>query len=299
MKFAIKLLIAFILFNNLCYAEVILRFQSKIESKANTLGDVLYIENDTAHWSKLPLQSNPTPGQWITQDAIISWMNQKIGHFEWKWQGATKTQVKQSIQSSSQDLLLKAKTELIKKLGSKYSRVEVTALSKPKDSEFALDTFKARFKTSYPSPKRVCVWLTHDKKQIPIWFKVHAFEPTLTAKKNLSPHTLIRENDFYVKERNIAGLKSQPIKKLAKNSWLKTSIEQGKILLAEQVTEAPLVVNGQSVKVTTHQNNITIIMEGIALEDGFRGTTIKIKNPINQQSFDAQITGPQQAEVRS
>lgn len=304
MKFAIKTLIfSFMLLCQLlchwCEAAVTLRFQPHIDSRAKRLGEVIHIQNDNEHWSKLSLQSHPRPGEWITKEQMIDWMKQHIGHFEWKWQGKTKARVQQSIKSTGQALLNKAKTALKNQLASQYSRIEVNSLSQPTDSEFALDSFKVELKTSFPSAKRICVWLVHDKKRVAVWFDVRVYERVLVANKDLSYSTPIQSSVFSWEERNIAGLKGQPAKALPQGVQLKSSIQQGTVLLTSQIKEMPLVLKGQGLKVSLHNNSIRVVMDAIALSDGAFGQTITVKNPLNQESFVAKVTGTQQAEVEA
>jgi len=342
MNFAIKpLLIFLILINNVCYAQIILRFQPHIDNNATLLGDVLEITNDQHHWSVLPLQSHPTAGSSITKEYIVGWMKQRLGDFSdecaspvgtnigkelrpgipssalrapsphvwgegskeevlcWEWQGKTQIHVKPLRQSSGALLLEKAKTALKSQLGSHYTRVEITPLSNLIDSEYALDQFKTEMTIAYPTAKRVCVWLTHGKKRIAVWFKVSAYARVLVANRDLHYHTLIHSDAFSWHERDIAGLNDQPAQSLPENFWLKSSIERDKILLANQLKEPPLVIQGQHINVSVHNHSITVVIDGVALGDGYLGQTVTVKNPLNQKTFVAIVSGLQQAEITS
>ncbi len=302
MKFVIRaqvLIMIMVLLHTMCHAQPMLRFQPHIDANATLLGDVLQIENDTQHWAALPLQSHPTAGETITKEKIIGWMTQRLGQITWNWQGKTQISVKQLRQSSGNNLLDKAKTALINQLESKYTRVEITPLSHPKDSEYALDDFNAETTIAYPTAKRVCVWLTHDKQRIAVWFKVSAYAQVLVANQDVHYHTLIQDNAFSWQERNIAGLNNQPVQSLPKQAWLISSIQHGHILLASQLKEPPLVMQGQQVKVNVHNQNITVVMDAVALGDGYLGHAVTVKNPLNQKTFVALVSGLRQAEITS
>ena len=300
MKSVINLLLLIGL-NATCLAQVTLRFQPQIDIKATTLGDVLSIQNDTHHWSALPLQSHPTEGEIISKEKIIAWMRQRVSEFNWQWQGKTRIQVNQLNQSSGDSLLEKAKTALIIQLGSKYSRVELKPLSHPKNSAYSIDSFETDANISYPTAKRVCVWLRHDKQRIAVWFHVSAYAQVLVANRDVTFHTLIQDNVFSWRERNIAGLTDKPAQSIPKHVWLKSPIAKGKILLAGQLRELPLVIQGQSVKVDihNHSHSIAVVMDAIALGDGYLGQKITVKNPRNQKTFIAIVSGFQQAEILS
>ena len=293
MKFVIKIGLVLLL-NNLCYAQVILRFQPKINEKATRLGDVLVIEKK---WTNIPLDSHPTPGEIITKTKIIDWMTERVGPFKAEWHGKTQIKVKQSSQSSGKLLVEKAKAALIQKLEARYLRVEVTPLSHLQNSEYAPNEFKTKIHLTFPTSKRVCVWLVHDKTRIAVWFKVRAYSNVLIANHRIHYNTPLEPSTFSMKERNIAGLNSPPAVTLPQPIWLKSSIERNSILLKSQLKTPPLVVNGQRIKVATHNHSITIVMDAIALADGYFGETITVKNPLNHQTFVARINGFQQAEI--
>ena len=298
MKFAPKFLTVFlIVIASICHAGVTLRFQEHITPGAHRFGDLLLIEDDKAHWSDLSLSSHPAAGELITKDKVLDWMTQRLGKFAATWHGKTQIRVQQITQTSGKALQDKAKSELLRKLGSKYSRIEVEAITSLNDSEYALDTFKAKTTIAFPVAKRVCVLLNNDKQHIPVWFRVRAYAQVLVSAHHLKYNTLIQKDAFSWKERNIAGLKSPPALFLPENSWLAASLEANHILLSSHIKEAPLIVHGQTVKVHFTNNRISLVMDAIALSDGTIGQTIRVKNKRNQKMLVVRVTGLQQAEV--
>ncbi|GEM_PF-1990886 len=280
-------------------ADITLRFQSKINSQATQLSDVLHIENDRHHWGKLSLDSHPAPGETITKDNIITWMTQRLGAFESKWQGKTRIQVDHLTQTASTLLIEKATMALNNKLKPHYRRVTIKPLSHPNDSNLALDEFKTKINVSFPVSKRVCVWLIHKDKRIPIWFKVSAYANVLVAQHDLSYNTPIQSNAFSRQERNIAGLTSSPAPTLPNQIWLRSSIKRNTILLSNQLKDPSLITHGQSVKVTVHHHAITVVIDAIALTDGTLGQTVTVQNPRTKETFTAKTSGAQQAEMTS
>lgn len=281
--------------------QVELRFQPEIDEKASRLGHLLVIRWSKApptNWENTPLDSHPAPGEIITKTKIVDWMTQKLGPFDSTWIGKTKIRVKQSSISSGKSLREKAKTELIKRLKTRYLRVKVTPLSHIKDSQYALDKMKTRIDLSFPVSKRVCVWLSHgDKQRIAVWFKVEAYTNVLVAKHRIRSNTPLKNNMFITKIRNIAGLNSPPVMILTQDNWLKSSMERYAILLNSQLKHPPLILQGQHVKLTIQHHGITIAMDTIALKEGYAGDVITVKNIANQKTFSAKITGLQQAEI--
>jgi flagella basal body P-ring formation protein FlgA len=298
MKFVINtLFLLLISISNVCVADVILRFQPHIDSKARHLGDVLIIENDAAHWANLPLKSHPNAGELITKKRIVTWMSQTLGQVSYQWQGKSEIYVDKLTQSSGKALQDKAQAELVKQLGSKYTRIAITALSTTKSSEYPLDSFKVKTALSFPVAKRVCVWLTNDKQRIAVWFRVRAYAEAWVARHNIGYNTVLDPKAFSLKERNIAGLNGRPAQSLPENTWINASLEQNKILLASQLKQPPLVKQGEAIKVSLHHNSINLVMDAIAMADGYLGQTIKAKNPINQKTFAVKVSGAEHAEV--
>lgn len=298
MKFVINpMIIILILFHGICHAETVLRFKTKITTDANRLGDLLLIKEDKEKWSDLPLSSQPTADEWVTKDKILDWMTQRLGKFTSSWKGKTRVRVTQSAQTSGQALQDKAKALLISKLHAQYQRLVIEPLSKVKSSTIPLDSFTAKTNLRFPIAKRVCVWLNNGKQHIPVWFRVRAYAHVWVANHNMSYNTPIIKTAFSWKERNIAGLISPPAQRLPDNAWLQSTLEANKILLANQTKEAPVIIHGQTVKVHFHSNQISLVMDAIALADGSIGQTIRVKNIRNHKSFDAKVTGILQTEV--
>lgn len=304
MKFVIKL--NTILMSSLlvatfsCYAGTTLQFQPVIRDDARVLGDLVIIHNDTQHWSALPLESFPAPGEIVTKTHILDWMVQHLGPIDFHWQGKTHIKINPSIKTPASALIKKAKTALMAQLKPHYTRVQLDVISQVQGSSYGLDDLKTEITLHYPTAKRVCVWLIHEnphQKRIPIWFKVRAYTNVWVAKRRLSKNTLIENKSFNLEERNIAGLITAPAKSIPQHLMINTSITRNTILMNKMLKSPPLVTQGKPVKVTLHHHQITLIIDAIALEDGRLGQTITVKNQNTQQRFAARISGFQQAEA--
>ena len=298
MKFVIKLCLLLSLIN-LAQAQVVLRFHEKINAQATTLGDVIRIEGDNQHWSQLKLDSRPQAGESLSREQIIQWMSARLGHFDWQWRGKTQTTIRQTLQSSEQALLEKAQQVLMQELSKAYSRVELKVLSHPKGSEYPIGSFHTRVKIISPTAKRVCVWLSNDHQELAVWFSVNAYQRVLVANQNKAYHTQAHADDFSWQERNVAGLSNQPCIRLPEKAWLTTTLQRNQILLTNQISEAPQIRQGEKVQVNIYNHGITSATEAFALSDGYVGQMIGMKNPANQKTFVAKVSGNQQVEIRS
>ena len=289
---AIALFLLFI--SHGCHAQMApcsIRFKPHVYTTANHLGDLLQIADS----AEISLQSHPTAGEWITKEKIMAWMPSVLS--QCRWQGKTRIQVEQVTQSSGERLLEKATTALRNQLLSKYTRVDIKPLSTLKDSEYNIETFEIKMHITYPVAKRVCVWVIHDHKRVPVWFRVRAYARVLVASHNMNYHTLITSEAFSSQVRNIAGLRDKPAQMIPTRNWLTSSIKRNHILAANELSELPLVLQGQDVKVRVQNHGIAIAMNAIAMGDGYLGQSITVKNPLNQKTFVVVIRGPQEAEV--
>ncbi|WP_028388041.1 flagellar basal body P-ring formation chaperone FlgA [Legionella fairfieldensis] len=306
MKFAISL---FLLMINWVQAQtnplnqeisrrVVLRFRPLITTEATTLGDLLIIKNDRLHWEKLALDSHPKADDSLSREALIQWMQKRLGSFDWQWQGINHTTVKAINKTSKNSLLKKAQQDLAKELTPLYSRIELTPLNSAKNSIYSIESFHTRIKLTFPIRKRVCVWLTNSRQSIPVWFSVKAYQTVRVANHALPAHSIVHDNDFSWQERNIAGLRAEPAKNLNRPVWLKTSVPAHTILVENNLGDPPQIIHGQKVMIKVYERSITIATEALALNDGHIGQLITVRNPATQKTFSARVVGNQQAEIR-
>ena len=303
MKFAINIAtILFLLISSAGNAQLTLRFQPEVTEQASRLGDILIIKNTAPRqqpWSTIPLESHPGPGEIITKEKLIDWLTQKVGPFQSTWEGKTKIQVKKPHHTSEKVLIKIAKKALFEQLKTQgYINIKVSPISRINDSNVGFKDIKANVKLSYPTPKRVCVWLSNkDNLRTAVWFKVRAYANVLVSNQNIQGKKHLDSRAFSLKKRDISGLKSLPLSTLPNNKWLKYPIYQNTILQEKQLKEAPLVEQGQHVKVITQNHHINIAIEAIALTDGYLDETIQVKNTLNQTRLSVRVTGFQQAEL--
>lgn len=298
MTFVVKAAIILLLtLTHLTYAKMSVRFQPQITSQAQTIGNLLMINNDRHNWSTLPLASHPVAGEWLTRDTVLAWLTHQTGYTAWQWQGKTRIQVKTPSTTSGLALQERAKTALIKQLGNSYQRIEVNPLSTINNSDYPLDSFTTHINLSWPIAKRVVVWLTNDKEKIAVWFRIKAYHQVMMAKDVIPAGKPLMTSMFYHKIANIAGYPLPPVTRLPANYGLTTKLQKDAILFNNQLKSMPLVHKGQTISVCFHHNSVNIFMDGIALEDADLHQIITIKNPQNQQIFSAKITDIKHAEA--
>ena len=295
----VKLILLLIFTYSFSAQAATLRFQAQIHSNASLLGDIVQITNDSHHWSSLALQSHPQPGELITKEKIINWMNDHLGEFDYAWQGKTQVRVEQKIQSCSQSLVEKAHADLVKKMQPDYTHVTIVVISHPKAQKYPIEHFKSNIELPFPAPKRICVWLSYKEKRIPIWFKVKAYARVLVATHDLSARVLLKATDFSWEDSDIAGLSDKPASDVPNHGWLLKPLKKGNPLLSAYWKPSPQVQKGERIKVCVTHHRIRIIMEAEALKDGYLGDIITVKNQVNQKILTAVVTDFHQAEIRS
>ena len=199
--------------------------------------------------------------------------------------------------SSSSQLIELAQQALSKQLQSDYHRIVLQPISKPLPMPASRKKLTINTHPIYPVSKRIGVWITQGKTRRVVWFQVQAFKQVFVAKHAMAYNTLIHQNDLKSVERDIAGLNRNPLVKLPKHAWLSAHLLANQILLDNQIKIAPLVQQGQNVRVSAHSGQIRIVMDAIALNNGYLGDTIAVKNPLNHQTFRARVIAANQAEV--
>lgn len=285
-----------------CHAQTTLRFQSKIHENAKTLGDIVQIDDDRHHWSRLSLQSHPMPGERVTKEKVIDWMKPHIGETPINWQGKTSIVVTATTQTPAAMLINKAKMTVLSRLQSQYTKIQLDAISQVPDSAYAINDFKVIFKSQFPIAKRLCVWLVHQtppQQRIPVWFKVHAYQDVWVTQHPLTSNHLVTQQDFTKTTRDIAGLKTRPATAVAEKMRLTSSLPQGHILLDNQLKSPPLVMAGEHVNIMHRAHQITLTLDAIAMNEGYLGQHITVKNPATQKTFVVRISGAHQAETLS
>jgi flagella basal body P-ring formation protein FlgA len=303
MKYVIRIvpeiILAFLLTCQ-AHANIIIRFKPHITTHAQRLGDLLDISGDKTHLANIPLDSMPRSGQKITKNHIINWLKKKKRVHNYKWRGKTTAVIQQLTRTSGIDLLNKAQLALKSQLEQhNYLQIEISSKAKLQNSSLPLSSFTVQIQKEYPTAKKVCVRLRSGRHSIPVWFSVKAYQNVLVAQHHIKNRTIVHDNDFILKTRNIAGLKDIPYNRLPQTIWLKKSINTDQILTPGFLTDPPFVIKGQSVQVKIVNHGISITTEAIAQKDGFIGQKVTMKNTQTHKYFLAVITAPNQAEIPS
>ena len=77
----------------------------------------------------------------------------------------------------------------------------------------------------------------------------------------------------------------------------KQNIGPNNPLNPHNIEAAKLINKGEHVSIVASDSNLTVSMDGIALEEGSLGETIKVRNLSSKKIIEAQITDPKKVNV--
>lgn len=137
----------------------------------------------------------------------------------------------------------------------------------------------------------------HWSLYVPI--RITILKTVYVAKRTLMKGDRISGDDIYQTEMDVHKLKYgyfDDIDDLVglvckKNVAINTPLNPHNIELAK------VVHKGEKVSIVTSYNNLTVSMDGIAINDGALGETIKVKNLSSKKILDGQVTGKKMITV--
>lgn len=296
MKFVLNLL--FLIATSSVMAQSVIRFQPAITAQARLVGDLLLISHDSQGLAQIPLDKKPKSGSLLSKKQIMTWLVTKKGAISYTWRGKKTARVSEHSHASGKALVIKAQQALTNELNKQhYTRLVISPKTHLSHTELPRSAFTLAVAPTIPPAKRVCVHLKYQKKTIPVWFSVQAYQKVLVANEQLKMNSLINATDFSAQERNIAGLKGVPLSQLPSPQWLKQSLKAGQILQAQQTAAMPDVVKGQQLTIRINKGGILITLEVNALAHGYIGQVIKMTNPQTNKSLKARILSTNEAEI--
>ena len=126
-----------------------------------------------------------------------------------------------------------------------------------------------------------------------------AWQEQLKVIKPLSYHQTIQTDDIADSRVLVDNLGVDPQIKREQivGQWAAHEIKAGTVLTTRMIDAAPMVKSGQLVTVISEYGNVKIKAVGRAQESGSYGATIKIKNEITGDVYEATLTGAQTAYI--
>ncbi|HHT0592690.1 TPA: flagellar basal body P-ring formation chaperone FlgA [Legionella anisa] len=129
--------------------------------------------------------------------------------------------------------------------------------------------------------------------------KITVLKTIYVAKRALIKGTRLSKDDIYQTEMDVQRLNHGYFTKkdLLIGQICKQNIPPNSPLNPHNIEAAKLINKGEHVSIVASDNNLTISMDGIALEEGSLGETIKVRNLSSKKIIEAQITDSKKVNV--
>ncbi|KTD70439.1 MULTISPECIES: flagellar basal body P-ring formation chaperone FlgA [Legionella] len=119
------------------------------------------------------------------------------------------------------------------------------------------------------------------------------------AKRTLVKGTRLSRDDIYQTEMDVQRLSNGYFteKDLLIGQVCKKNIPANSPFNPHNIEAAKLINKGERVSIVVNDNNLTVSMEGVAIEEGSLGETIKVRNLSSKKIIEAQIAGIKKVNV--
>lgn len=137
----------------------------------------------------------------------------------------------------------------------------------------------------------------HWSLYVPI--RITVLKTVFVAKHAMIKGERINGTDIYQTEMDINKLKHgyfNDIDELV-GQVCKQNIPANGPFSPHNIELAKIIHKGEKVTIVTNNNNLTISMDGIAVNDGSLGDTIRVKNLTSKKIIDAQVAGKKRVTV--
>jgi flagella basal body P-ring formation protein FlgA len=129
--------------------------------------------------------------------------------------------------------------------------------------------------------------------------QARAWQEQLVATRPVAPRQLIRDGD--VAEQRVLVDQSADdlllVRPQVVGQQAARELRPGTVLTARMIEAAPMVRSGQLVTVTLASGGVQITTVARAMESGSYGQTIRVRNEVTRDQFEATVTGPQTAAI--
>lgn len=206
-------------------------------------------------------------------------------HIKPIFRGAVNTYVKLNTQAIDlTETINKIQHSITKRLSKLTNKYSVTILG----SKHLFVAPRGKYEIEYRLPeevavKRLPVWVDvrvneEHYRSTPFWFIISAYADVPVAARRLEHGQRLNKDIVKLVTRDITKYKNPAS---TRNRWknLRTirQLEEGQVITASSIEELPMVYTGQRVKIISKQGNVKLLLNGIAIDDGTIGDTVKIR----------------------
>jgi flagella basal body P-ring formation protein FlgA len=128
---------------------------------------------------------------------------------------------------------------------------------------------------------------------------IEVYRKVVVVARDIDKHAVFNEADLTYGQLDIASSSREYF--LQKEQLLgmqtKTIIKAGKAVFAWMVREIPLIFRGDEVKIKVVRGNVSVVVPGRALGDGYKGKKVKVRALDSRREFVAVVTSTGEVEV--
>lgn len=84
----------------------------------------------------------------------------------------------------------------------------------------------------------------------------------------------------------------------AGNQVFSRAVQKDRLLTWRDLAARPDVRRGQMVEVVAQSGSVSVSLKGMAMQDGIKSETIRVRNLQSNREFSAEVTGPNRAVIR-
>ncbi|UCD17753.1 MAG: flagellar basal body P-ring formation protein FlgA [Candidatus Zixiibacteriota bacterium] len=125
------------------------------------------------------------------------------------------------------------------------------------------------------------------------------FEYVLVAADRIKRHDPLSSDKIIIVRKETTSLTDKALTDPAKlaGKWARRIIGKNRILTSSMVEQIPAVVSGEKVAIVYSSGGLDIATHGTALESGYIGDKIKVKNDQSRKIITATVTNAETVEV--
>lgn len=120
-------------------------------------------------------------------------------------------------------------------------------------------------------------------RRVPVRITVTPVAWVPVATRQLDREQVVRKGDYRWEQRDVSTVRGEWPHRTEDLSdgiyWARRRIQLGDVLVWRDVERRPEVVRGDRVLMVSSQGGVNITIEGVAMQNGAKGETVRVRNP--------------------
>lgn len=202
------------------------------------------------------------------------------------WSGADSVTLQSKTQAVAGAALGEAAQDAVRAaFAARHPGLETALPTAPSDVDIVLGayTIRARAIDAPRLPARVAVWLdliagSRVLRSVVVPVNITQRRSAYVARRRLAAGSLVRPDDFEVRDENVAGLQAQPVSASDQQGWrLRRALQAGQILLQDMLPAPGTVFPGDRVRLHTRSGAIGIEVEAVVQVEATPGQLVAVR----------------------